>query len=135
MSRLLGLDIGDKRIGVAISEDHLAAAYGIIENGDLEKVVNEIGRILRAERIQKIVIGIPKNKDTFQADKIHKFALELAKNLNVEIEYVDETLSSREAERRMKSLKLDPKTKEYREKIDKLSAQLLLEQYLKENNA
>lgn len=132
MSKLLGLDIGNKRIGVAISEDHLAAAYGVIKNEDLGKVINEIGRIIRAEKIAKIIIGIPKNKDTFQADKIHKFAIELTKSLNIEIIYVDETLSSKEAERRIKDLKIDPKTIEYREKIDKLSAQMLLEQYLKE---
>ena len=134
MNKLLGLDMGDIRIGVAISEDHLAAPYGIIKNEDLGQVINEIGRILRAEKISKIIIGIPKNKDTFQADKIHKFALELTKNFNIEIEYVDETLSSREAERRIKDLKIGPKTIEYREKIDKLSAQMLLEQYLKEND-
>ena len=134
MSKLLGLDIGDKRIGVAISEDHLVAPYGVIKNEDLGKVINEIGRILKAEKIAKIIIGIPKNQDTFQADKIHKFAMELAKNLNIEIEYVDETLSSKEAERRIKDLKIDPKTIEYREKIDKISAQLLLEQYSKEND-
>lgn len=133
MNKLLGLDIGDKRIGVAISEDHLAASYGVVQNDDLPKAISEIGRILRAERIEKIVVGIPKNKDTFQADKIHKFALELAKNLNVEIVYVDETLTSKEAERRIKDLRLNPKTKDYREKIDKLSAQLLLEQFLKDD--
>lgn len=134
MSKFLGLDIGEKRIGLAISEDHLAAPYGLIQNDDLSRVISEIGRILRAEKIEKIIVGIPKNKDTVQADKIHKFAIELTKNLNVEIIYVDETLSSREAERRLKSLNLDPRTEKYRGKIDKLAAQLLLEQFLRDQN-
>lgn len=128
--KILGLDIGQKRIGVAISEGKIASAYTVIDGSDWEKAIFTLSGIIRAENVAQIIIGIPKNKDTFQSDKIHKFALELTKTVNLPINYVDETLTSKEAERIMKDLNCDPKSIEYKEEIDKLSAKLILEQYL-----
>jgi len=130
MIKFLGLDIGTKRIGVAISENGLVASWGVVANLNLAQAIFEIAQICRTQGIQKIVIGIPKAKDSLQADKIHKFALEIKKNLNLEIAFVDETLTSREAERKLKDLKLDPRSKRYKEEVDRLSAKFILEQYL-----
>ncbi len=140
MKKFLGLDIGEKRIGVALSQDRIVVPFDIIDSTNLSKALSDIARICRSESIEKIIIGIPKSsnlkpkKITFQIDKIHKFAMELTKNLNIEITYIDETLTSKEAERKIKNLKLNPKTKEYKEKIDKLSAQLILEQFISKSD-
>ena len=128
--KILGLDIGQKRIGVAISDGKICSPYGIIEIIDLSKAISEVSRIVREENVEKIVIGIPKDKDTLQADKIHKFAIEMAKILNLPIEYIDETLTSKEAERLLASADLDPKSEKYKQEIDKIAAKLILEQYL-----
>lgn len=143
MNKILGLDVGRKRIGVAVSDGNAIGIWGVIESKNLSDAVFEIGKIIRQEQIQKIVIGIPKSptlrlesdsnrrtQDTFQADKIHKFAIELTKNFNIEIDYIDETLTSKEAERALRSQKLDPKSKRFKEEVDKLSAKFILEQYL-----
>ena len=130
MRNILALDIGQRRIGLAIAKENIISTYGIVENTDLTKTIAEINRIVREQGIEQIVIGIPKNKDTFEADKIHKFALELAKTANLPIEYVDETLTSKEAERQLLNSGLDPKSEKYKQEIDKISAQLILEQHL-----
>lgn len=128
--KILALDIGQKRIGVAIAEEKITSTYGIIDSSNWEKAIYEISGIVRAEKIEKIIIGIPKNKDNFQSDKIHKFALELTKRITLPIDYVDETLTTQEAERNLRDSKLDPKSKIYKSELDKLAAKQILEQYL-----
>ncbi|MBM2820274.1 MAG: Holliday junction resolvase-like protein, putative holliday junction resolvase [Candidatus Berkelbacteria bacterium] len=134
MKNILGIDVGQKRIGIAISRDGIVSSFGIISNFDLDQAIVEIGQIIRKEQVLKIIIGVPKNKNTLQADKIHKVAIELAKKLNILIEYVDESFTSSEAERILKNSNLDPKTEKYKEEIDKISAKLILEQYLNNND-
>ena len=134
MKKILGLDIGQKRIGAAISSDGIIYFSAIIKNSSLSLALREIIHLCRRENISEIVIGIPKNKKTLQAQKIHKFALEIAKNLNLEITYVDETLTSKEAERILEGSRLSPLSKKYKEEVDKLSAKIILEQYLNQNN-
>lgn len=132
MKKILGLDVGDARIGVAIAEKKLVAPYGVIDNANLQEAINEIGKICRTEQVDKIVVGLPKNKDTYQLDKVHLFAHELSKNLQIPINFVDETLTSKEAERILEKNK-GQKTQKYKEEIDKIAAQLILEQYLEKN--
>lgn len=129
---IIGLDVGEKRIGVALFSDNLVVPLVIIEATDLPVLISKIGHLCRQKKIEKIVIGIPKNSDTFQADRIHKFAIELTKSLNIEVDYTDETLTSKEAESQLKAGGLNPKTKKFKEEVDKLSAKLILEQYLRE---
>jgi len=132
LKKILGLDVGDARIGVAIAEKKLVAPYGVIDNANLQEAINEIGKICRTEQVDKIVVGLPKNKDTYQLDKVHLFAHELSKNLQIPINFVDETLTSKEAERILEKNK-GQKTQKYKEEIDKIAAQLILEQYLEKN--
>lgn len=132
MKKILGLDFGQKRIGVAIAQEKIVVPYCVVENTNLDAAIHEIGRICHKENITKIIIGLPKSENNIQADIVHKFAMELAKILNIEIDFVDETLTSREAERQLKNSRLDPKSKTYKEEIDKLSAKYILEQYLSE---
>ncbi|MGA2666851.1 MAG: Holliday junction resolvase RuvX [Patescibacteria group bacterium] len=129
MKKFLGLDIGEKRIGVALAENSLVSAYGTLDNSNYQTAVLEIAKICHAEQITKIIVGIPKNDDTFEMDKIRSFAMELAKNIHLPIVYIDETLTSKEAERLLKNTKLNPRSKKYKEEIDKISAKLILEQY------
>ncbi len=103
MKKFLGLDIGEKRIGVALAQDKTVIPFDVIDSTNLSKALNNIAKICRSESIEKIIIGIPKSsnlkskKITFQIDKIHKFAIELYKNFNIEFVYVDETLKSKES--------------------------------------
>lgn len=128
--KILGLDIGEKRFGLAMADGKIASTYAVIKIDDLAKAILEVNRIIRQENIEKIIIGIPKNQDTLQADKIHKFAMELSKVINLPIEYIDETLTSKEAERILLSSGLEPTSEKYKQEVDKISAKLILEQYL-----
>lgn len=133
MKKILALDIGEKRIGVALSEDTVAATYGVVDNTNYQAAVMEIVKICNLEKIDQIVIGIPKSEDTFQADKIHTFAMELAKKIDVAVVYEDEAFTSKEAERVLSGSKLNPASGEYKQEVDKISAKLILEQYLGKN--
>lgn len=133
MKKILGLDIGEKRIGVALAEDHIIAPYGIVEVATYQAAILEIAKICQSENVSKIVVGAPEHEDTFQIDKVRFFAIELAKTINLPIEYVDETLTSIEAERRLKKSKLNPRTEKYKKEVDKIAAELILEQYVQNN--
>lgn len=128
--KILGLDIGQKRIGMAVATEGAIASFGIMENKNLSEVIQTIGQISREEHIEKIIVGLPRYHNTLQADKIRKFALELAKSLALPVDFVDETLTSKEAERMLAETGIDPQSKKFKEEVDKLSAKMILEQYL-----
>lgn len=133
MKKVLGLDIGEKRIGLALAEGNITSAYGVVDVKSNQAAILEITKICQLENVERIIIGVPKNENTFQIDKIRFFAMELAKTVNLPIEYVDETLTSKEAERRLKKSKLDPRSEEYKREVDKIAAELILEQYVQKN--
>ncbi len=130
--KILGLDVGEKRIGLAIAEGKLVATYGVVNFDNLAKVTFEISQIIRKENIQKVVIGLPENKDTLQKDKIHSFSQRLAKEIQIPIAYENETLTSAESERLLVHIK-EKKSLKFKKEVDKLSAKLILEQYLAKN--
>lgn len=129
--KILGLDIGEKRIGVAISDrdEKLSAPYGIIKNDrdfktNIEKIINEY-------HIKKIVIGMPytlKGDIGPQAWNVMGFVEKNIDFKNVDIDYFDERFTSSIPGYNIK--KSDRKKKD----IDKLSASMILQDYLKKNN-
>lgn len=129
--KILGLDIGEKRIGIAISDkdEKLSAPYGIIKNDsnfktNIEKIINEY-------HIKKIVIGMPytlKGDIGIQARKVIGFVRENIDFEDVDIDYFDERFTSSIPEYNIK--KSDRKKKD----IDKLSAAIILQDYLEKNN-
>lgn len=125
----LGLDVGDKRIGVAVAQNRVIAGLTIVDNTDSTRAISELAKICQKENIDKIIVGIPEGGQTIQMDKIRSFAIGLARKLNIPVEYIDETLTSAEAERLIIG-NFNPLSKEYKEEIDKVSAKLILKQYL-----
>lgn len=132
--KLLSLDIGARRIGVALSDGEVVASQEIIESYNRDEAIQKILKICREEQISKIVLGLPvrrENSSSESEDMVRSFALELNKMISVPIEFVDETLTSKEAERVLSELKINPRTEKYKQEIDRISAKLILEQYLK----
>ena len=129
--KILGLDIGEKRIGIAISDrdEKISAPYGIIDNDsnfktNIEKIINEYN-------IKKIVIGMPytlKGDIGTQARKVIQFVKENINFENVDIDYFDERFTSSIPEYEIKKSKMKKKD------IDKLSAAIILQDYLYKNN-
>ncbi|MCL5795389.1 MAG: Holliday junction resolvase RuvX [Patescibacteria group bacterium] len=130
----LGLDVGKKRIGVAISTSGIISQpYLTIQNKNEAQVLDEIVSICYKEKVKKIIIGIPyleNNAENEQVKYINKFISNLKTKINIPIFTIDEFLTSKEAERLIKLSGQKEISKKDREKIDQKSAQLILEEYL-----
>ena len=131
--RIMGLDIGDKTIGVAVSDLMGLTAQGVttIKRVGKKKDIEAIKQIIAEKQVNKIVSGLPKNmKGTVgpQGEKVQKFCELLKEETNLPIEFWDERLSTVAAER---SLIEGNVRRENRKKvIDMLAAVIILQGYL-----
>ncbi|NEP46822.1 MAG: Holliday junction resolvase RuvX, partial [Okeania sp. SIO2H7] len=103
----LGLDIGSKRIGVAGCDGTGLIASGIttIARTSFVEDLAELQEIVREREVQFLVVGLPYTRDGklgFQAKKVQNYAKRVAAALELPVEYVDETLTSVEAEEMLK---------------------------------
>ena len=102
--RIMGLDIGDKTIGVAVSDIMGLTAQGVttIKRVGKKKDIEEIKKIISERQVNKIVSGLPKNMNGTigtQGEKVQKFCELLKQETNLPIEFWDERLSTVAAER------------------------------------
>ncbi len=129
----LGLDVGSKRVGVAGCDGTGLIATGIttIERTSFEKDVEKIKQLVNERKVQLLVVGLPYSMDGslgFQAIKVQKFATRVAKALLLPVEYVDERLTSFQAEQLLIAEKRSPSR--HKELIDRKAACLILQQWL-----
>ena len=131
--RIMGLDIGDKTIGVAVSDLMGLTAQGVttIKRVGKKKDREAIKQIIAEKQVNKIVSGLPKNMNGTvgpQGEKVQKFCELLKEETNLPIEFWDERLSTVAAER---SLIEGNVRRENRKKvIDMLAAVIILQGYL-----
>ena len=130
MYKVMALDIGTKRIGIALSDYLLMLANGhsYIQRQPEDKALENIQRIAKENNVQKIVVGIPYNMDGTkgsQAQDCEEFA---SKIKNFEILFEDERLTSDTAEENLRNKKID--FKKDKGLVDIESACIILEQYL-----
>lgn len=131
--RILALDVGERRIGVAVSDALNIIAQGLetIERKGEENILNRIKGLLEEYDIGKIVIGMPFNMDGTKgasAESIERFISLLKKEITVDIETVDERLTTAQGERML--IDADVSRKKRRSSLDKIAAQLILQAYL-----
>ena len=131
--RILGIDYGDARVGVAVSDILGFMAQGVrtIKNRGINNLLNELKEILDEYKPEKIVIGLPKNMDGsegFRVEATHEFADALKKIYAGEIIFWDERLSSLGAKRYLNET--NTRGKKRKNIIDTLSASIILENYL-----
>lgn len=138
MKRILGLDVGDKWIGVAISDPMAMIAQSLmtIKRESNQKAYDQILEIVKEYDISKIVVGLPKNLDNsigIQSGKVTKFANKLNSKFGLEVIYIDERLSTVSAE----SLLIEANVRrENRKKyVDKIAATYILQTYLDRGGA
>jgi len=132
--RSLGLDIGDKRIGVALSDPDgiLASPLAIINRRDESWDIEAIIDIIRGRGVGRVIVGLPYSLDGSlgsQAEKVEAFTQRLASRLQVPLEYRDERLTTVMAERLRRAAggKKTGKTRD-----DAQAAALILQGYLDE---
>ncbi|MFX4263203.1 Holliday junction resolvase RuvX [Pelotomaculum propionicicum] len=132
--RVLGLDLGDKRIGVALSDPMGWTAQGldvITGGGGSKGDIRRIREIALKHEVEKVVVGLPLNMDGStgpRAEKARDFAGRLARALDLPVELWDERLTTVEAERLL--IEADMKRNKRRQVIDKMAAVLILQNYL-----
>lgn len=132
--RILGLDVGDKRIGVAVSDPFglFASEVGVVIRDNDTRAIEEIKKYCETYKVKKIVSGLPYNMDGTlgeQAKKTMKFMEKLSEIY--EIIYKDERLTSFEAEEILK--KEGKKYTKNKGLVDVKSACLILQSYLGEH--
>ena len=131
--RILGIDYGDARVGVAVSDMLGFMAQGVrtIKNRGINNLLNELKEILDEYKPEKIVIGLPKNMDGsegFRVDATHEFADALKGIYDGEIIFWDERLSSLGAKRYLNET--NTRGKKRKEVLDTVAACIILEGYL-----
>lgn len=133
MGRILALDHGDKKIGVAISDPMkiIAKPLQIIINSSYDRILSELNDLIREFDIEMIVVGLPitmKNTTSEQTKKVIEFIDYLKENLSINIQTYDERLTSKMA---IKALVMQGiKTGHNKQEIDKTSAAIFLQNYL-----
>ena len=133
MTRALGLDVGDKTIGVAASDLFGWTAQGIetIIRTNIKKDLQRLEELVKQYEVNKIVVGLPKNMNGTigpQGDKVLEFVERLKKRFKVEIVLWDERLTTVAAERSL--IEADVSRKKRKQVIDKMAAVYILQGYL-----
>jgi len=128
--RILGLDVGDRYIGIAVSD-----ALGITAQGigriDRDKWQEKLPKLIEEYNIESVVIGLPRMMNGsigIQGEKVKRFASELRKYVHLPITLWDERLSTVSAERML--IEADISRKRRRSLRDKVSAVIILQNYL-----
>lgn len=133
MERYIGLDLGTKTIGVAISDPLLIFANGLvtIKRKDINSDIQEIKKIINTNEVTKIVVGMPYNMDGSKgrsAQRVMSFVDLLKKQIDNEIIYVDERLTTVSAERVLIENKVRRENR--KDHVDKIAATFILQSYL-----
>jgi putative Holliday junction resolvase len=131
--RYLGVDFGERRIGLAISDDagRVALPLGTVERRSDEQAVTQIRAIAEREEVAALIVGEPRRLDGTSgaaAARAGVFAAKLAAATGLPVERVDEALTSVEAAARMREAGLDPRR--HRAGLDAVAAQILLQEAL-----
>jgi putative Holliday junction resolvase len=129
----LGLDVGQKRIGVAGCDGTGLIATGLttIRRKSYPQTIEELRQIVVDRQVEILVIGLPYSMDGSlgkQAIQIQKFAETISKALSLPFEFIDERLTSFEAEESMKAARIS--LRENKELIDRKAAAIILQQWL-----
>lgn len=131
--RIMGLDIGDKTIGVAVSDLMGFTAQGVktIKRVGKKKDIEELKAIIKERQANKIVSGLPKNMNGTlgpQGEKVIKFCELLEQETGIKIEYWDERLSTVAAERTL--IQGNVRRENRKSVIDMVAATIILQGYL-----
>lgn len=134
--RLMGIDFGDARVGIALSDPLMimSQGYKTILNDGTDSLFEKIVAIIKEKEVTKIIIGLPKNMDNsqgFRTDATMEFAEKLKTFTNVEIDFSDERLTTVSAHGFLNEMNV--KGKKRKGAVDTLSAALILETYMKKN--
>ena len=131
--RIMALDVGSKRIGVALSDPLKITAQGLetFQRKTLEEDVKGQWKLIDEHEVSQLVVGLPKNMDGsegFKVDEVRQFIADLTAERQIETIWVDERLTTVSAERAL--LEADVSRAKRKKVIDKMAAVIILQSYL-----
>lgn len=132
--KCLGMDLGTKTLGLAISDKQgiIASPYKLIRFNNIEDAVKEVLDIIEEEKIEVLVLGLPKNMNNtlgFASERSLNFKKLLEEKTNLKIELIDERLSTVEAEKVL--IEENMSRKKRKDYIDCAAAAIILDTYLR----
>ncbi len=138
MARVLALDIGERRIGVAVSDEMglIAQPLTVVQRQGIAKDIARVAQLTREQAAEAVVVGLPvtlRGERAKAAEKVHLFVSHLREVLDIPVVLMDERLSTVEADRRMREA--DVRRGERRQNVDAVAAALILERYLSRQRA
>ena len=133
MERILGIDVGDKRIGVAVTDPLQITAQGVmtLKRKTRDDDLAAFRDLIEKYEIKKVVAGLPLNMDgseSAQTRKTVNFCQFIKKRLNIEIIYIDERLTSAWSEKVL--IEGNVSRENRKDYIDMLAAQIILQSYM-----
>ncbi len=131
--RVLGLDLGERRIGLSISDPEatVATPAGVLERTGLERDLSALGALIREREVERVVVGLPIHMDGRrgpEAEAARRFAAALSEATGVVVDLLDERWTSVEAERALRESGV--RGSKRRKSIDSVAATILLRTYL-----
>ena len=133
--RILGLDVGSKGIGVAVSDPLGITAQGLtlLPRRDPQRDLAELRKLVDQYDVGEIAVGLPRNMDGsigFQAQAVQEFVAQLQQAIPVEVALVDERLTTVEATRRLQEMNV--RREKRKQIIDQQAAVIILQTYLQQ---
>ncbi len=133
MSRILAIDWGEKRIGLAVSDPLgiIASGLATFEKKSDFDLISHLKQLISEQEVAKIILGFPKNMDGSvgpKGEEVLAFKASLEKEINVPVILWDERLTTLSAQRSLREAKV--KLKKGKKFLDKISAVLILQNYL-----
>lgn len=131
--RKLALDFGERRIGLAISDEtgRLARPLKVISHKNIQDDLKEIKKVIYEYQVDQIIVGLPlstSGKDSKQALRVKEYIHELKRNLEVPVTEYDERFTTKVAQQIMNQIGL--KSYKKKEIEDKISASIILQSFL-----
>lgn len=133
MGKILCVDYGTKRIGIAITDETntFARALTVLKNIDFESTVSKIFNLVVENKVKSIVFGMTKNKDgelTLVSEEAKSVGEKIRALSEIYVIFYEEAMSTREAEDILRSM--GKTRKKYKDKIDMFAAEIILQSYL-----
>lgn len=127
--KILGVDYGRRKIGLAISEGKLAEPLRVILIDSFENAARKVIEVIKVEKVEKAIVGVSEGK---MGEESKKFSLSLGSSLSIPVETSDEALTSQDAQRLSIEAGLPRKKRHGME--DAYAAAIMLQNYLDSNS-
>ncbi len=131
--RILGIDYGTRRIGVAVSDPTQLIARGVATLPNDERMMEQLMAIITREEVVAIVVGMPYSADGGKGQKareVEAFIERLKKHTRLDVTTWDESYSSVQAHRVLIEIGIGKKKRREKERVDTMAARLMLQEYL-----